>query len=187
MGLAPRKHQAGGAGQAGRLSVPGNEGANAGLKVASLVAGMVAGLARSMTWRYNRCMGRLSAAIYAPSTLAVVSSFVYVPGACPQGWTHGGVPVPAHADRPDPPGHDALAAAGSCADGAGFAFVDVDDTVIEVHGHHKTRIQLLATKVRGLNALLATATTPGAAPVIVAQRLRPRGLFLTPGREASGR
>jgi hypothetical protein len=34
-----------------QLSVPTDKGANAGLKVASLVGGMVAGPIRSMTWR----------------------------------------------------------------------------------------------------------------------------------------
>src|SRR5215211_2260033 len=33
-----------------QLTVPDDKGANAGLKVASLVAGMVAGVTRSMTW-----------------------------------------------------------------------------------------------------------------------------------------
>jgi hypothetical protein len=51
-------------------------------------------------------------------------------------------------------------------------FVDVDDTVIEVHGHAKQGAGFGYNKVRGLNALIATVTTPGTAPVIVAQRLR---------------
>jgi hypothetical protein len=50
--------------------------------------------------------------------------------------------------------------------------VDVDDTVIEVHGYAKQGAGFGYTRVRGLNALLATAATPGGAPVVVAQRLR---------------
>jgi hypothetical protein len=50
--------------------------------------------------------------------------------------------------------------------------VDLDDTIIEVHGHAKQGAGFGYTKVRGLNALIATATTGQAAPVIVAQRLR---------------
>ena len=50
--------------------------------------------------------------------------------------------------------------------------VDVDDTIIEVHGYAKQGAGFGYTRVRGLNALLATATTPGSAPVVVAQRLR---------------
>ena len=50
--------------------------------------------------------------------------------------------------------------------------VDVDDTIIEVHGYAKQGAGFGYTGVRGLNALLATATTAGSAPVVVAQRLR---------------
>ncbi len=50
--------------------------------------------------------------------------------------------------------------------------VDVDDTIIEVHGYAKQGAGFGYSKVRGLNALLATVTTAGAAPVVVAQRLR---------------
>ena len=49
---------------------------------------------------------------------------------------------------------------------------DVDDTIIEVNGHAKQGAGLGYSKVRGLNALLATATVAGSAPVVVAQRLR---------------
>lgn len=54
----------------------------------------------------------------------------------------------------------------------GFAFVDVDDTIIEVHGYAKQDSGYGYSGVRGLNALLATATTEGTAPIILAQRLR---------------
>ncbi len=50
--------------------------------------------------------------------------------------------------------------------------VDVDDTIIEVHGHAKQGAGFGYSKVRGLNALLATVTTTDTAPVVVAQRLR---------------
>jgi hypothetical protein len=160
------------------LSVPGDKGANAGLKVASLVAGMVAGADSidDMALLRHGGMGRLFAAIYAPSTLG---SFL-------RSFTFGHVrQLDAVASRflltlagltrlvtkPSP------STAG--AEPHGFAFVDVDDTVIEVHGHHKQGAGFGYTKVRGLNALLATATTAGAAPVIVAQRLR-RGACSSP-------
>ena len=54
-----------------RLSVPTDKGANAGLKVASLVAGMVAGADSidDMALLRHGGMGRLFDAIYAPSTL----------------------------------------------------------------------------------------------------------------------
>jgi hypothetical protein len=58
----------------------------------------------------------------------------------------------------------------------GYALLDVDDTIIEVHGHAKQGAGFGYSGVRGLNALLATLILPFAAvttaPVIVAQRLR---------------
>jgi hypothetical protein len=57
-----------------------------------------------------------------------------------------------------------------------YALLDVDDTIVEVHGHAKQGAGFGYSRVRGLNALLATLATPMAtdagAPVIVAQRLR---------------
>jgi hypothetical protein len=58
----------------------------------------------------------------------------------------------------------------------GYALLDVDDTIIEVHGHAKQGAGFGYSGVRGLNALLATLAIPLAAattaPVIVGQRLR---------------
>jgi hypothetical protein len=56
--------------------------------------------------------------------------------------------------------------------GQDTVLVDVDDTIVEVHGYAKQGAGFGYSKVRGLNALLATASTPGSAPVAVAQRLR---------------
>ena len=60
--------------------------------------------------------------------------------------------------------------------------LDIDDTIIEVHGHTKAGSGYGYSGVRGLNALLATATTDQSAPVIVGatptqglDRLCPRG------------
>ena len=50
--------------------------------------------------------------------------------------------------------------------------IDLDDTVIRVHGYAKQGAGFGYSKVRGLNALLATASSAESAPVIVAQRLR---------------
>jgi Transposase DDE domain group 1 len=58
------------------------------------------------------------------------------------------------------------------ADIDGPVLLDVDDMVIEVHGYAKQGAGFGYTGVRGLNVLLATVTTVGAAPVVVAQRLR---------------
>jgi len=149
------------------LSVPTDKGANAGLKVTSLVAGMVAGADSidDMALLRHGGMGRVFARAYAPSTLG---SFL-------RAFAFGHVrQLDAVASRfllalarlvgLGPPPADA-------ADG-GYAFVDVDDTIIEVHGYAKQGAGFGYTRVRGLNALIATVTTPAAAPLIVAQRLR---------------
>jgi hypothetical protein len=54
----------------------------------------------------------------------------------------------------------------------GTVFVDIDDTIIEVHGHGKQGSGYGYSGVRGLNALITTVSTERAAPVIVGQRLR---------------
>ena len=158
------------------LSVPTDKGANAGLKVASLVAGMVAGADSidDMALLRHGGMGRVFARAYAPSTLG---SFL-------RAFTFGHVrQLDAVASRFlfaltrlvgfAPPAPDCTQGADDTAGvGGGFAFVDVDDTIIEVHGHAKQGAGFGYTRVRGLNALIATVTTPGAAPLVVAQRLR---------------
>jgi hypothetical protein len=50
--------------------------------------------------------------------------------------------------------------------------VDIDDTIIEVHGPAKQGAGFGYSGLRGLNALLAAVSTQNAAPVILAQRLR---------------
>ena len=155
------------------LSVPTDKGANAGLKVTSLVAGMVAGADSIMALLRHGGMSRIFTRAYAPSTLG---SFL-------RAFTFGHVrQLDAVASRfllalshlvgfvrPAPQvtqGVEDAVASG------GFAFVDVDDTIIEVHGHAKQGAGFGYTRVRGLNALLATLATDTAAPLVVAQRLR---------------
>jgi hypothetical protein len=160
---------------AGRhLSVPTDKGANAGWKVSSLVAGMVAGADSidDMALLRHGGMGRLFAHAYAPSTLG---SFL-------RARTFGHVrQLDAVASRfltrlaqqaPPLVGAGASAGEGAGEGAGGRVLVDVDDTIIEVHGHAKQGAGFGYTGVRGLNALLATLTTKDSAPVIVAQRLR---------------
>ena len=147
-----------------RLSVPTDKGANAGLKVCSLVAGMVAGADSidDMALLRHGGMGRVFDHAYAPSTL----------GAFLRSFTFGHVrQLDAVASRllTGLAGRSPLV--GDVAGGE-FVLVDVDDTVIEVHGYAKQGAGFGYSGVRGLNALLATVTTPHTAPVIVAQRLR---------------
>jgi hypothetical protein len=52
------------------------------------------------------------------------------------------------------------------------AYLDLDDTMRETHGYAKQGVGYGYSKVKGLNALLATICTPTAAPVIAASRLR---------------
>ena len=146
-----------------QLSVPTDKGANPGRKIGSLVGGMVAG-ADSITdlaiLRHG-AMGTVFDRPYAPSTLG---SFL-------REFTFGHVrQLDAVASRflsnlaektPLVTGID-----------TGRILVDIDDSIIEVHGHGKQGSGYGYSGVRGLNALLATVTTEAAAPVIVGQRLR---------------
>jgi hypothetical protein len=145
-----------------QLTVPTDKGANAGLKVASLVGGMIAGADSidDMGVLRHGGMDRVFDACYAPSTLG---SFL-------RQFTFGHVrQLDAVASRV----LGNLAARTPLLDGiGGDVLVDVDDTIIEVHGHAKQGAGFGYSGVRGLNALLGTVTVPGQAPVIAAQRLR---------------
>ena len=156
------------------LTVPTDKGANAGLKVASLVGGMVAGADSidDMALLRHGGMGRVFARAYAPSTLgsflraftfghvrqldAVASRFLIAVAGLTRLLGAGPVDAAGTGRRR----------------GAGYALLDVDDTIIEVHGHAKQGAGFGYSGVRGLNALLATLATATTAPVIVAQRLR---------------
>src|SRR5829696_1417870 len=145
------------------LSVPTDKGANAGLKVSSLVAGMVAGADSidDMALLRHGGMGRLFDHAYAPSTLgSFLRTFAF--GHVRQ--------LDAVASRflTALAGRTPLLAAGP----SEMVLVDVDDSIIEVHGHAKHGAAFGYTRVRGLNMLLATVSTQASAPVVVAQRLR---------------
>ena len=145
-----------------QLTVPTDKGAHAGAKVAALVAGMVAGAdsIEDMDLLRHGGMGRLFTGIVAPSTLgSFLRCFAF--------------------------GHvrqlDAVAArlvANLAAqtpllpDAARIAYLDVDDTVRATYGYAKQGAGYGYSGVKGLNALLATLSTPAWAPVIVATRLR---------------
>ncbi len=57
-------------------------------------------------------------------------------------------------------------------DSTARVMVDLDDTIIEVHGYAKQGAGYGYSGIRGLNALIATVTTSDGAPVITGQRLR---------------
>ena len=164
------------------LSVPTDKGANAGLKVASLVAGMAAGADSidDMGLLRHGGMSRVFTHAYAPSTLgsflrsfafghirqldAVASRFLLSLTGLTQALGTGTVADDGPLQRDQQRGPKE------------YALVDVDDTIIEVHGHAKQGAGFGYTRVRGLNALLATLTptvpSTVTAPLVVAQRLR---------------
>lgn len=147
-----------------RLTVPSDKGANAGAKVAALVAGMLAGADSLDDMNVLRHGGMRSVfdRVYAPSTLG---SFL-------RAFTFGHVrQLDAVASRflVNLAGHAPTQAA---LEGGERVFLDLDDSVIAVHGYQKQAAGFGYSGVRGLNALLATVSTSQSAPLIVAQRLR---------------
>jgi hypothetical protein len=147
----------------------GGCGVNADLKVGCLVAGMTAGADSidDMGLLRHGAMDALFGGVRAPSTL----------GSHLRSYTWGNVQQLEKAGRellarlsreaPLLPGADVL------------AFVDIDSTQKRVYGHKKqgarfghTKIQGKSVLVRGLNALIAAISTPLAAPVAAATRLR---------------
>ena len=147
-----------------RLSVPTDKGANPGLKVASLVAGMVAGADSidDMGVLRHGGMGRVFNRIYAPSTLgSFLREFTFghvrqLDAIASRFLINLDASTPLLGDHDDP----------------AMVMVDVDDTIIEVHGYAKQGAAHGYSGVRGLNALIGTVSGPGFAPVIAAGRLR---------------
>jgi hypothetical protein len=143
-----------------RIDKPG--GVNAHLKVPALVAGMVAGADSidDMTLLRHGGMARLFGGVRAPSTL----------GTFLRTFTFGHVrQLDAVASRLliNLVGHAPLLPAV-----AKIVYVDVDDTVRRTYGYAKQGAGRGYTGVKGLNALIATISTPTSAPVIAAARLR---------------
>jgi hypothetical protein len=157
-----------------RLTVATDKGANAGLKVASIVGGMLTGADSidDMAVLRHGGMSKVFSSAYAPSTLgsflraftfghvrqldAVAARFLLALSARTRLLTGSGA-------------HEGIGTAPATGE---HALLDVDDTIIEVHGHQKQGAGFGYSRVRGLNALLATLTVTGRAPAIVAQRLR---------------
>lgn len=138
---------------------------NAAAKVACVVGGMLAGADSidDLDLLRHGGMARLFGGVRAPSTL----------GTFLRSFTHG------HVQQLDQVNAGLLAGLTdrvpellSGCDDNGVAFLDVDDTVREVHGHAKQGAAFGYTRQRGLNVQLATISTPLAAPVIARARLR---------------
>lgn len=99
----------------------------------------------------------------APSTL----------GTHLRAFTHG------HVQQLDRAGGQALAGLAAHVPGliagagaGGIAYLDIDDTIGEVHGYAKQAAAFGYSGVRGLNVQVAVLSTPTAAPVIARARLR---------------
>jgi hypothetical protein len=145
-----------------KLTLKATGAVNAALKVPALVAGMVAGAdsIEDMDLLRHGGMGRLFAGIRAPSTL----------GTFLRAFTFGHV---RQLDSVAAAFLTALVRSTPLLAGADqVAFLDLDDTMRETHGYAKQGAGYGYNKVKGLNALLATISTPIAAPVIGAARLR---------------
>jgi len=165
-GLVPAVALAARAGLVGladrHVSVAGGAGVAAGAKVASLVAGMVAGAdsIADMDLLRHGGMGRLFTGIRAPSTL----------GTFLRAFRFG------HVRQLDAVAARVLTGLAQhspiISSGEPIAYLDMDDTVRSTFGYAKQGAGFGYSGVRGLNALLATVSTASSAPVIVATRLR---------------
>jgi hypothetical protein len=147
---------------------------NAAVKVAAVVAGMVAGADSidDLDRLRHGGMARLFGGIRAPSTL----------GTCLRTFTFG------HVRQLDKvatqllvnlAGHTPL-----LRDAGQICLVDVDDTVKPTYGYAKQGAGYGYSHVKGLNALIGTLSTPTSAPVIAATRLR-KGSSSSPRGAAS--
>jgi Transposase DDE domain group 1 len=144
-------------------------GVNPQVKVPAIVAGMIGGADSidDLGLLRHGAMGALFGGVRAPSTLG---SFL-------RSFTWGNVRQLGKVSRavlgelarraPLLPGKDVL------------VFIDIDSQQKRVYGHKKqgagfghTKIQGKSLLVRGLNALVATISTPLGAPVVAATRLR---------------
>lgn len=145
------------------VTVAGSAGANADLKVGSLVAGMIAGAdsIEDMDLVRHGGMGRVFAGHRAPTTL----------GTHLRAYTFGHVrQLDAVASRVLV--NLAAIVPGLLAGAQAVAYLDVDDTIRATHGYAKQGTGYGYTGVKGLNVQVATLSTPTTAPVLAATRLR---------------
>ena len=146
------------------LSVPTDKGANAGAKIASLAAGMAAGAdsVDDIGVLRHGAMDKVLGPSYAPSTLG---SFLRT-------FTFG------HVRQLDAVASRFLLARAAdtkllgAPDATSRVLVDLDDTIVQVHGYTKQGAAFGYSKVGGINAILASVSTDTVAPVVITQRLR---------------
>lgn len=136
---------------------------NAGIKAAGVVAGMLAGADSidDLDVLRHGGMARVFSGARAPSTLGMfLRAFAF-----------------GHVRQVDAVNTRFLAGLAQAVPGllAGtetLAFVDVDDTIREVHGYAKQGAAYGYSGVKGVNAQLAAVSSPTCAPLIAAARLR---------------
>jgi hypothetical protein len=145
-----------------RLRIAAKGGAHATGKILALVAGMIGGAdsISDMALLRHGGMPRLFTDVRAPSTLGVFLRL----------FTFG------HVRQLDAVAAGLLTrltrAAPTLLGADRVAFLDLDDTVRRTYGYAKQGAGRGYTGVNGLNALLATISTPRSAPLIAATRLR---------------
>jgi hypothetical protein len=147
---------------ADRVRIAATGGANAAAKVVALVAGMVAGAdsIQDMDLLRHGGMGRLVTDVRAPSTWGTFLRLFTFGHVRQLDAVAAGFLARLAAATPILAGVDQV------------AFIDVDDTVRGTYGYAKQGAGRGYSGVKGLNALLATISTPLSAPVIAVTRLR---------------
>jgi hypothetical protein len=145
-----------------RLTITAKGGANAALKVLAVVAGMVCGADSidDMDLLRHGGMGRLFDGVRAPSTLGTFLRCFTFGHVRQLDAVAAGLLARLAAATPVVPDADQL------------VLVDIDDTVRQTYGYAKQGAGRGYTGIKGLNALLATVSTPISAPLIAATRLR---------------
>lgn len=147
----------------GEVTVPSP---NPVVKAASVIGGMLAGADSidDMDLIRHGGMGRLFTGVRAPSTLGTfLRTFTY--GHVQQLDSANSRLLAGLAQRV--PG---LLGGGTSNDG--IAFIDIDDTIRQVHGYAKQAAAYGYSGVRGLNLQVATVSSPTSAPLIVGSTLR---------------
>ena len=136
---------------------------NSGAKAAGVVGGMLAGADSidDLDVLRHGGMGKVFTGVRAPSTLGTFLR------ACTFG----------HVRQLDAVASRALAGLATAvprllAGTDALAFVDIDDTIRQVHGYAKQGAAYGYSGVKGLNAQIAILSSPTCAPVIAAARLR---------------
>ena len=141
-----------------RLRIAARGGANATTKVLALVAGMIAGADSidDMDLLRHGGMTRLFTHSRAPSTLGTFLRVFTFGHVRPLDAVAAQLLVRLTAATPILPSLSTV------------AFLDIDDTVRQTNGYAKQGAGRGYSGVKGLNALLATVSTPLSAPVIAA-------------------